>query len=170
MSPAAFDAMQPLLDRLAELAEKEFESADIRQLLKELVAIAGENKFASATLTVDIFDENRMCSLPLLTTGLSAVVGKEPFRTWGDSSPQRYVVEEGIQVVPNDRCPKCWENWDFKLQNRSCPHCGITLGEQCKLLLDTDVCPWCEKGKVTIAQPCCDSCGFEVDRKTAVWG
>ena len=96
MNPAVFDAVQPLLDKLAEIAEKEFESAEIRQLLTELATIVGKKKIASVALIVDIFDEDRLCSLPLLTTGLSAFVGKEPFRTWGDSTPQRYVTDEGI--------------------------------------------------------------------------
>ena len=60
--------------------------------------------------------------------------------------------------------------WDFKLQNSTCPHCGITMGDKCKLLLDTDECPWCNEGKVTVAKPRCDKCGHEVDRQKVVWG
>ena len=45
-----------------------------------------------------------------------------------------------------------------------------TLGKNCKLLLDSDECPNCQKGKVTVEKPRCDECGFVVDRLTAAWG
>ena len=170
MDPAVFTAVQPLLDKLADLADKQFLSADVQRLLAEFASVVGPKKTVSINITVDLCDDEREVALPLLTTGLSGFPGKEPFRTWGDSTPQRYIVEAGIQVVPHDRCPECWETWDFKLQNPSCPHCGITMGESCQLLLDSDKCPWCDEGEVTLAKPRCDKCGFEVDRKTVVWG
>jgi hypothetical protein len=69
-------------------------------------------------------------------------------------------------VVPHDRCPHCWQVWDFKLHNNStCQHCGLMMGDKCKLLLDTDECPSCNEGKVTVDKPVCDKCGYEVDRQ-----
>jgi hypothetical protein len=165
-----FQAMQPLLDRLAELAEAQLDSAELRGLVAQLANLAGDKKIASVSISVEVFDEVRECSLPLLTTGVSALPGKEPFRTWGDSAPQRYVVEDGIRVVPHDHCPNCWHVWDFKLQNPSCSQCGTTMGDKCKLLLDTDECPWCSEGKVTVANPRCGECGYEVDPRSVVWG
>ena len=44
------------------------------------------------------------------------------------------------------------------------------FGEDIKLLLDTDVCPHCEEGKVTMNSPVCNRCGYEVDPKKIVWG
>lgn len=169
MNPETFDAVQPLLDQIAELADKQLDSEEFRRLMAEFGKLVGKGKIASVNIVVDVFDEDRECSLPLLTTGLSAFPDKEPFRIWGDSSPQRYVVEGGIKVVPHDRCPQCWQGWDFKLQNSSCPYYGITMGDQCKLLLDTAECPWCNEGKVTVAKPRCDKCGHEVDRQKVVW-
>ena len=170
MDPDKYKAMQSLLDKIAQLAEDQLDSEELRRLIAELGRLVGNRKIASVNIVVDVFDEDRECSLPLLTTGLSAFPGREPFRTWGDSTSQRYVVEDGIKVVPHDRCPHCWHRWDFKLQNTSCPNCGITMGDQCKLLLDTDECPWCNEGKVTVAKPRCDKCGYEVDRQKVVWG
>jgi hypothetical protein len=164
------NAIQPLLDKIAQLAEKQLDSEELRRLVTELGAVAGKGRIASVNIVVDLFDKDRKCSLPLLTTGVSAFPGKEPFRIWGDSTPQRYVVQDGIAVVPHDRCPHCWQEWDFKLQNPSCPHCGTTMGDDCKLLLDIDECPWCQEGKVTVAKPRCDKCGYEVDSRTALWG
>lgn len=170
MEPSTFDALQPLLDKLAESAEQHLGTPELFQVLSDLSRILGKGLTVSVNFTVDVFDETKERSLPLLTTGVAADAGKEPHRIWGDSTPQRYVVAEGIQVVPHDRCPRCWEVWDFKLQNPTCSHCRATLGENCKVLLDTDECPWCQQGRVTVAKPRCDHCGFVVDARIAVWG
>ena len=170
MDPGTFNAARPLLDKIAELAEKQLNSKELRHLMAELGNVLGKGRVASMNVVVDVFDEEHEYSLSLLTTGLSAIAGKELFRTCSDSTPQRYVVENGIKIVPHDRCPNCWQGWDFKLQNLTCPQCGITMGETCQLLLDSDTCPWCDEGKVTAANPHCDKCEFEVDRKTVVWG
>lgn len=105
MNPEIFDAVQSLLDKIAEMAEKQFDSKDLRRLMADLGKAVGKGKAVSLNLVVDVFEEGRECSLPLLTTGLSVLPGKEPFCTWDDSTPQRYIVEDGIQVVPHDRCP-----------------------------------------------------------------
>ncbi len=141
MDPEQFVAMQPLLDKIAEIIDDQLASQQLRDLVGELGSVVGNGQIASLTIGVEVFDEDREFSLPLLTTGLSAFPGKEPSRTWGDSSPQRYVVDEGIQVVLHDRCPRCWQVWDFKLQNPTCPHCSTTTGDTCKVLLDSDECP-----------------------------
>jgi NAD-dependent SIR2 family protein deacetylase len=80
------------------------------------------------------------------------------------------VVDGDIQTVPDDRCPKCYGVWDFKLDHRSCSKCGATLGREVKLLLDADVCPFCEKGKVSLTVPTCDKCGQQIDPDIVVWG
>lgn len=170
MDPGTFKQVEPLLDKIAELAEQHLAAPELHRLLSQLSKVIGEGKSVNITFIVDVFDDKREQALPLLNTGLSVFAGKEPFRTWGDSTPQRYVVSEGIQVVPHDRCPVCWGEWDFKFKQPSCNSCGATLGKECKMLLDTDECPYCQEGKVTMAKPRCDQCGFQVDPKTVVWG
>ena len=170
MNADQIKAIEPLLDQIAGLADKHLGSAELRRLIGECSNLMGEGLSANINITVDVYDEQRECSLPLLTTGLSAFPGKEPFRTWGDSSLQRYVVSRGIVCLPHDRCPECWHVWDFKLTNGTCSHCGLTMGDQCKLLIDSDECPWCNEGEVTSAEPRCNKCGYELDRNKAVWG
>jgi hypothetical protein len=170
MDATTFDVAEPLLDQVADIADQQLASPELQRLLTELAKAVGEKLSVNITFLVDVSDETGERSLPLLTTGLSAFSGKEPFRTWGDSSPQRYVVEDGIRVVPHDRCPTCWGEWDFKFDNPTCPKCASTLGKDCKVLLDTDECPQCEEGKVTVAEPRCKKCGFRVDSGTVVWG
>lgn len=170
MDPTVFNRLDPVLDQMADVADQQLGTAELRRILAGLSAILGKRYTVSVKLTVDVFDQEQERSLPLLTTGLASCEGAEPYRAWGDSSPQRYVVNDGIQVVPHDRCPNCWKEWDFKLQNQTCSHCGTALGENCKILLDTDECPHCEEGKVTVAKPRCDTCGFVVDPNIVAWG
>jgi hypothetical protein len=164
------------LDQIAEEFDQLLDSpavTEIKKLLCDLDIKLGTEFTVSLSCIVDVCDENadrREHALRLLTTGLSFSEKGEVYRTSGDSSPQRYVVDGDIQVVPNDQCPKCWGQWDFKWLHRSCTHCDAVLGENCRILLDSDVCPHCEKGKVSAQEPHCKECGFEVDPSSVVWG
>ena len=163
-------AIEPLLDQIAEIVEQQLASADIRRVLAAVSDALGEGHSANISVVVDVFNGNRKRSLPLLSTGLTAFPGQDPFPTWGDSSWQRYVVKDGIVCVPHDRCPGCWQTWELKLHNATCPCCGLSMGEQCQLLIDNDECPWCNEGTVTVANPRCDRCDYEVDRSKVAWG
>jgi hypothetical protein len=173
MDKSSFDAADPIVDRLADLISPVLESAQfegIRQALSELSEAVGQRYSVNLNVNIEVFDPRRSHPLPLLMTGLSTSEGKPPYQTWGDSTPQKYVVDGEMQVVPHDRCPRCYGLWDFKFQNHSCPQCDATLGEAVKVLLDTDVCPHCEEGKVSMSSPVCRKCGFRVDPTQVVWG
>jgi hypothetical protein len=173
MDQSTFDAVDPLLEDIADIVDATLTSdqlSALRNILAQLSKTIGERYSVSLNVIVEIFDRERVAALPLLNMGLSASEGEEPFQTWGDSSLQRYIVDGQIQVVPHDRCPKCWEPWAFKFENRGCPHCDATLGGNCKILLDSDICPNCEQGKVSIAEPICDKCSFKADPTIVVWG
>ena len=173
VDPVTFNAADPIVDKIADIVDAALDSeqlANLRQALDELGKVVGPRFSANLTVTVDVFDSEREKAIPLLKTGLSTIPNQSPFRTWGDSTAQRYVVNGEIQVVPHDHCPKCWEYWDFKFEYRSCSHCGTTLGQECKVLLDSDVCPHCEKGNVSMTNPVCRKCGYEVDLNIVSWG
>jgi hypothetical protein len=173
MDQTTFQAAEPLLDEIAEIVDHTLNTEELAPLHRALTRLAnaiGDRYSIALDVNVQVFDRNSERTLPLLSTGLSASADQEPYRTWGDSSPQRYIVNGQIQVVPHDRCPRCWEVWDFKFNSRSCSHCGLALGEHCKVLLDNDVCPHCEKGKVSLSSPTCDRCGYKVDLGVVTWG
>ena len=46
--------------------------------------------------------------------------------------PRNTWVDGEIQLVPHDRCPKCYGVWDFKLKHTSCSECGAALGREVK--------------------------------------
>jgi hypothetical protein len=162
--------IEPLLDKIAELAERQLADTELSRLLAELGGLLDEGLSVNLTVTVEIYDAAKRNSLPLHTSGLTAFPGKTPFRTWDDTSWQRYVLKRGIVCVPHDRCPQCWQPWDFKLESSKCDHCDLELGNDCKLLIDNDECPWCNEGSVTVSAPRCNRCGTEMDRRKVAWG
>ena len=173
MDQERFEVADRQVEKIAEILDQMLVSPEFRNLRQAFAALGkdvGEGCSVSLTCLVEVFDETNGRTLPLLNTGLCASGGREPYRTWGDSSPQRYLVGGRIQVVPHDRCLRCWGPWDFKWQNRRCGRCGAELGRDCKVLLDSDTCPHCEQGRVTASEPKCPGCGFEVDLSAVAWG
>ncbi len=173
MDPATFNAADPLVGTIADLVDSALLSEQLVELRKALEALGkavGPRYSANLTVIVDVFDREREKAMPLLNTGLSTSDGTAPYRTWGDSSPQRYLVNGEIQVVPHDYCPACWGTWDFKFDHRTCEHCGTRLGQNLKVLLDSDVCPHCEQGSVSMTNPICDQCGYKVVLDVVAWG
>jgi hypothetical protein len=173
MDRELFEKIDPCLDDLADSIGKLLEggqAAKLRELLTQLGQELGKEFSVGLNVVVEVFDLNEERTLPLIQTGIAAPHDREPYRTWGDSSPQRYIVEGNMVIVPDDRCPQCWETWDFKWITPSCSHCGATLGEGVKILLDDDICPYCEKGNISKASPTCDQCGHSVDPSIVVWG
>lgn len=173
MEKTTFQAADPIVDEVSEAASillQDVSTKELCRLLTKLTEAIGSRYEVSLSLNVDIFEEAKNRTMPLLQTGLSGFGGAKPFQTWGDSSPQRYIADGEMLIVPHDRCPKCWEVWDFKFLHPTCANCGATLGKDVKVLLDSDVCPWCEEGKVSMTQPVCSKCGRQVDPKMVTWG
>ena len=149
----------------------------LKQIVKRAVAILPEGYSVSLDITLNVFDPERGNVLPLSDTSLTASRNEEPYMAYGDCTPCRYLVNGEISEVPHDRCPNCWAGWSFKIgtpdtppEALECSCCGYGLGEQIKLMLDRDVCPHCEKGKISMANPTCDQCGLTIDPKIVAWG
>ncbi len=154
MDRSTFESADPILDDMGAILDELLDSdqfSAIRLALARLSEVVGSRYSVNLNVSVEVFDPERPHALPLLTTGLSASKGKTPYKIYGDSTPQKYVVNGEMQVVPHDRCPKCYGLWDYKFKNLTCSECGATMGQEVKLLLDTDVCPWCEEGKISLA-------------------
>ena len=173
MDRSTFESTEEILDEIAATLDELLDSdqfSAIRKTLARLSETVGPRYSANLNVCVDVFDPERSNPLPLLSVGLTTSKGEPPYKTYGDSTPQTYVVDGEIQVVPHDRCPKCYGVWDFKLDHPTCSECGATMGREVKLLLDTDVCPFCEEGKVSLSAPRCDKCGHQIDPSIVVWG
>ena len=170
MEADKFSQIDPILDDITEIIQDQFESEELRQAIQTIGKIVGKGRIACFKVVLEVFDEQKETALPYLAMGLISDANEEPFTSWDDASLQRYVTKDGIVVVPHDRCPSCWEEWDHKLEETSCRHCGLSMGDDCKLLLDYDCCPWCGDGTVTAANPTCSKCDTQVDTRHVVWG
>ena len=173
MDPSAFETADKYTNDIAEVVDGILgspESKNLRSLLTELSKALGNRYSITLDVRIEVYDNQKERNLPLLSMGLSVQDGTEPYPVSGDSSIHRYVVEGEIQVVPHDRCPKCWDEWDFKFKFPTCKHCGASMGKEVKQLIDSDECPFCGEGTVTVAKPVCNKCGFKVDPSTVVWG
>jgi Zn-finger nucleic acid-binding protein len=159
------------LDELAEMVNdkihelyKDGAFLEITNKIKKVSQSIANNYSVTVDFQVNVFESTKEKSLRALTIGISSSGENSPYLAYGDSSPCRYLVGGDIIKVPHDYCPSCWGAWDFKLQNHTCPECGIEMGKDVKLLLDTDTCPNCEDGSVSLYKTKCDKCGFEVDK------
>ena len=170
MDEKTFKGLELLLDRLDERLGRFLESPEILDLLGEISKATGVGRSVELECVARITEPTKSHGLAVLHTGITKPFGEEPYLSSGDSSAHRYVLGGEILMLPHDHCPKCWGEWVSMGPTPHCSSCGLKLGEGCKLLLDSDVCPWCEKGTVTQFQPKCTACGFEVDPGKVTWG
>ena len=120
MDRSTFESADPIVDEIAvtldELLDSGASSA-VRLALARLSEVVGSRYSVNLNVSVDVFDAERPTHF-LCLPGLSTSQGKSPYKTYGDSTPQKYVVDGEIQVVPHDRCPQLLWVWDFKFKIR----------------------------------------------------
>lgn len=173
MKATEFAVLDPLVESLDESCEQWLMSdqlAELREALRKAAAALPPNYSVTIDVELRVFDQERDQAMHLLSTGLSSSGGATPYRTSGDCSIHRYIADGELCELPHDRCPRCWDIWDFKQKHPACSHCGASLGHDVKLLLDRDTCPHCEKGHLTAHKPQCDNCGFMIDPSFVNWG
>lgn len=173
MKESEFRKLDQLADTIFSELDKLDESGAWKEALQAIERTAADlpdNHSISLKFTLSVFDSDREKEMAVLSAGFACPSQGKPYDASGDSTIHRYVVGGDICQVPHDYWPKCWGIWDFKFKFEECPECGAILGEDVKLLLDTDVCPYCESGKVTMNDPVCTECGYEVDPRKIVWG
>ena len=173
MQEKEFDKLDELAEMVNSKIHKLYEDGTFSEISKKIKDISQdieENYSISVDFQVNLFDTSKEKSLRFLTIGISSSRNNDPYIAYGDASPCRYLVDGNIKKVPHDFCPNCWGEWGFKFKHNTCSEGGYELGKQVKYLLDTDTCPYCQEGKITIDKPTCDECGFEVDNKKVVWG
>lgn len=174
MEPNQFDKLDQLADAVYEKFE-ELDKAghlkDLKAKLESLCADLDEKYSISINLDCDVFDSEKENAISLVRTGIACSGGeKNPFRVDSSATVHTYVVDGAMKKVPHDYCPSCWGKWDFKLQHTTCPECGTEMGKNVFPLLDTDVCPNCEEGKVSRSQPKCTKCNEVVNPDMVRWG
>lgn len=162
-------ALSVVEDKVGALFESE-KFVAVKNAIKDLSEALPETMSLSLNVEIDIYDRERDAEVRLSQLSIAAGHGIEPYECSGDSEFQRYIVEGEICEVPSDYCPKCWGEWGFKEDHRECPSCGVELGNEITILLDSDKCPHCGIGKVGIDHPKCSECEHEVDLTIVTWG
>lgn len=173
MDEKTIDKLTELADRIHEkflelLENGEFD--DIAESLEMNAKTLADGNSLNLGINLILFDGNREKPMQLLDTALTCNSGDTPFIASGDMTLHKYIVNGTIQKVPQDYCPNCWGEWAFKLTNPTCSECEYTMGKEIKLLLDTDICPHCEEGKVSMNQNKCDECGYTIANDMVEWG
>lgn len=158
-----------IADDVTDILERD-ECRKLKENLAKISSLLARRFSVTLDINVQIYDPERDRALPLLQTGLSTNDGGEPYQVWGDATLQRYFVNGTATIVPHDHCPGCWGRWGAKTVNTSCPDCGIAMGTDVKWLLDSDLCPYCEQGTVTLENTTCQACGNHIEPSWVVWG
>ena len=172
MKQSEFRQLEPTVDDIQDIIDEMINTGHFNEIQKLLTEVIGELPDSySVSLNIDfsVFDNEREKGIKLLQTGLTTSEG-EPYQHSADTTPLKYMVDGEMCIVPEEFCPNCWGEWQFKFKHTTCHECGYELGKQIKYLLDDDTCPYCLEGEVTINNPVCEHCGEEVDPQKVVWG
>ncbi len=166
---------EELCDEMHELFHALDTQGRFASVKKKLKALQGhlpaDASFAFAWEMRLMDNNNKKLSIPYYEMGITTdAEGGEPYHVEGVSTLATYILNGEPIKIPHDRCPNCWDFWDFKFLHPTCEHCGISLGKEVKQLLDDGLCPNCEQGKVGPNRLLCDKCGKEVPPDMIVWG
>jgi len=173
MDAEQFDSIEKLADNVYDKFDELYKKgifAEIEAKMKDVCASLKEEYSISVNFDVEVFNSEKEQSITLTKRGIACFGGQAPYLASSGSTAHRYVVNGQIVKLPHDYCPHCWGEWDFKLLHTTCPSCDFMMGKEIKLLLDTDVCPNCEEGKVSHSNPQCTKCGVMLDGNVVNWG
>jgi ribosomal protein S27AE len=173
MDQADFVVASEVASKIAKAVEDSWrlpELKPVRELLKQMGKVLSGRYCSTLRVTVEVADLQQSHSFPLAIAGLASSGGNEMAHLFCSIAFRKYIWDGMVKVVPHDRCPSCWQTWQSKLTNTTCPNCSVAMGDHVKLLLDNGVCPYCEEGSVSMSNPICDRCGCKVDPQFVVWG
>jgi hypothetical protein len=172
MKQSEFRQLEPTVNKIQDIIDEMLNTGhftDVKELLTDAIGELPDNYSLNLNIDFSVFDNQREKDIKLLQTGLTTSEG-EAYQHSADTSPLKYMVDGEMCIVPEEFCPHCWGEWQFKFKHTTCPECSYELGKQVKYFLDDDTCPYCQEGTVTINNPVCDSCEEEVDPQKVVWG
>jgi ribosomal protein L32 len=173
MDSEQFDKVDKLADDVYEKFDDLYKQgvlADLESKMKEICVHLKKEYSVSINFDLEVFSDKKEQTITLIKRGMACFKGDSPYLATSGSTAHRYIVDGQIVKLPHDYCPNCWGEWDFKLLHNTCPYCDYSIGKEIKLLLDTDVCPNCEDGKVSLSNPQCQKCGVKLESGMVSWG
>ena len=172
MKDTEFHLLEPIAETINAKFDKLLEAGEfdgLKDMLRQAIDKLPDSYSLDFNIELSVSDANREKSIRLLQTGLTTSDG-EPCQISIDKTREKYWVDGDICIVPEDFCPNCWGNWTFKFGRNKCSHCNYKLGKEVRYFLDDHICPMCQNGKMTVKNPICDECGYEVEKDKVVWG
>lgn len=171
MNPNTARNIDALADKAHDFFEKVKASDAFKALVTEMKDLGQDsNEFVSLGLELKLFNNDKEGLLEIYSSGMQSNGEGDPSPYQGGEAFEKFLLHGDIQVVPNGKCPQCYQAWDFKSSSNSCSNCAIELGQKLKYMIDSDQCPNCEDGKVTRNQPSCTKCDYVADPKVVTWG
>lgn len=153
-----------------EFSVEDYLTSDAVRNLVEEVGGSTPNIGVEVQVTIRLTENTSDRELDVFDMYLSKSPGEETaldnigFNVW-----LRYMVADRIVAVPAMKCPGCWGGARV-VDGEPCTGCGLTLGRDCRVILDADSCPVCFNGVLSQEQPTCSSCGHTPDPAGVVWG
>lgn len=174
MDSNGFEALQQAIDRcdavVHEMIERDAEEMRaLRDAVRQLAATLGGGLTAKLSLTMRVVDRRGGRELPWEIVAFASDGGGYAYDATEDCIPQRYEVNDTASIVPRDRCPRCWQSWPRKSEQPQCSHCGLTLGQDCTIIVEHGACPQCEDGSVSDDTPVCTECDYQVVHQHVAW-
>lgn len=164
-------------DELSALVEERFLQlieegafADLEDQLLALAKTGSEDQAVTISLQFKLSDSEREREVIIAETSRAYLSDGDKYDFNQSDAAVRYLCDGEIRVFQHNSCPHCWGLWEDKHHNPVCPDCGYELGNQVKILVDDNVCPYCLDGRVTRQEPRCDACGEQIEERFISWG
>jgi hypothetical protein len=171
MKAKTAEKLDEVMSDLHQFVENLRENPDYQRIITKLKASEiDDEEVLSIGIDLKIYDGRREKVLELYTAGTQVFQDGEQSHFSGGDANEKFLLNGNIEVAPNGHCPMCYEEWPFKENKEACPNCSTTLGKELKFLIDNDICPHCNEGKVTRTSLVCDQCDFAVDPDLTTWG
>lgn len=137
------------------------QSPAVQQLecaFRELGRAVAPHYAARIVLTITLIDAVKTQVLPIPIAIYQTDGNLTPKDVTEDTVPQRFLLGEDDLTVPRGVCPQCWSAWSGVKDGTACGDCGLTLGEDCRVVITANTCPVCDDGAVGVDQPECPNC------------
>lgn len=172
MKQSEFAALKSLVDDASTKAEEWLQSEslfELRAALEKASASLSDAYQVTLDVTLGVFDDERDRTIDLVKLGWCFDNESPPYEASSASTPHRYLVDGKVYEVPHEYCPHCWSAWIMKFDQPVCPTCRYEMGKQIMQLLDNNLCPFCEQGEISLANPKCQKCENEVNPAFVAW-
>lgn len=141
----------------------------LERALRELGRTVAPHYAARMVLTITLVDAVKAQVLPVPIAIYQTDGNRAPKDVTEDTVPQRFLLGEDDLTVPRGVCPQCWSPWSGIKDGTSCDHCGLTLGEDCRVVITGNTCPACGEGSIGVDQPQCPNCDWRYTPATSTF-